>query len=392
MTSLLSEIVLFLGAAALIGFVMGWVLRSLRSAAAAQSHSHEGSEFRDGLSDEVHGLVTRLDEQDRGSKETISRMASEIEELRGLLENLPATHDESVDGKKSEEQARSRAEAAMRELDQIKSKFEELNQKHQDLQKSYHKVADRIVEYEREKMTDRGSRKPVDPHAERPVSRPKAAPSKPAAPASTNQKATDKSELDLGDIERSGEPAIAAGIFEENEPVRPDSGTPLSRAVKPLPPRSKPAEDVAAKSAKSASPPGSKKLGCTHPLSSIVGIPSDVRTRLEVLGVKNNQQLLQKCSTESGLNALCKSMGLKVDLLSRWASAADLSRLECMRKEDTPDLLNIGVESVQALANSKADILLNQLRSAPKSHGSATLEAAKKWIDEAKSLQPILRW
>ena len=113
MTTLLGEIVLFLGLSAFIGLVMGWMLHSLLAGRTPAFGSREVSNFRDGLSDEVHGLVTRLEEQDRGSKETISRMASEIEELRGLLENLPATSEESRAGDKPEAEALRRAEAAM---------------------------------------------------------------------------------------------------------------------------------------------------------------------------------------------------------------------------------------------------------------------------------------
>jgi Domain of unknown function (DUF4332) len=352
MTYLITEIAFYLGAAAVIGFLTGWLAQESRRRASKSRMAAEPTDSEavaEDLSEQLEWMKERLKEQESESNETVGRMASEIEQMRPLLESLSSGMEESARDMNSDRETRERAEQAAQELEEIEQKFKELAGQHEKLQSNYDKVADKIVEYETERI-QRLEQKLAPP--------------------------PDALFDDLPDLERSGGPLISGVIdLDEGEDLQKPVSVVTADPLDFEPPEAE----------------VSRPSGAARPLDMIPGLPKDVIGRMDVLGLRTNIDLLRKCATPSGLNGLSKSMGLSADSLSRWVAVADLLRLECVRKNDFPSLIETGIDSVESLATSSPDELSKKLQEFQESGEAIPLETVAKWIDEARSLGASVR-
>jgi len=429
MTYLISEIALYLGAAAVIGFLTGWLAQEPRRRASMSSSSGpvdaEAGASED-TNEQLEWLTTRMEEQERESNETIGRMASEIEQLRPLLESLSHGVEASARDTNTDRESRERAEQSARELDEIKHKFKQLATEHEKLQTNYDKVADRVVGYEKERLAGGLPKPPRRPKQEndlfvepafgvKPTPSARPAPSaKPDLPPEPRSKPIPspvikkasrslKKELlfdHLPVIERSGEPVITGVVdLDDLEILERHAKPAAASSVEFEAPESPEAPEIvsfqrpiadAEPAPKPQSVAGGMK-GMARSLDLVPSIPDDVIARMAVIGLKTNLDLLRKCATRGGLNALSMSMGLDMELLAQWTAAADLLRLECVRRDDIPALIDVGIDSVESLATSSADELSKQLHRSRKSRDKAPAEAVTKWIDEAKGLAAIVQ-
>lgn len=116
-------------------------------------------------------------------------------------------------------------------------------------------------------------------------------------------------------------------------------------------------------------------------LIDVEGIGPAYLKKLAAVGITSRAQLLQKDA--EGRQALSEAAGIGEGLLGKWVGQIELAGLEGLSDQDAEILVAGGVTSVQALAQSHADILNGTL---------IALNAEKNLVKEVPSVEQITGW
>ena len=118
--------------------------------------------------------------------------------------------------------------------------------------------------------------------------------------------------------------------------------------------------------------------------------------KLAAVGIQTTEDLLERCAQAAGRRALSEATGIGESSILRWSNHADLMRIKGVAGEYAELLEAGGVDTVKELRNRNADNLAEHLarvnadkkltRSVP---GPLVVS---KWIDQAKSLDPVISY
>jgi len=118
-------------------------------------------------------------------------------------------------------------------------------------------------------------------------------------------------------------------------------------------------------------------------LQEIEGIGATYAGKLESIGVKSVEALLEQGATPKGRKELAAKSGISEKLILRWVNMADLFRIKGIG-EEFADLLEAGgVDTVPELAQRKAENLHKKLEE---------VNAAKKLVRRAPNLTEVTKW
>ncbi len=133
-----------------------------------------------------------------------------------------------------------------------------------------------------------------------------------------------------------------------------------------------------------------------YKIDVIEGVGPSFAEKLAGVGIKTTDELLVRCAEAAGRRAVSHTTGIGESTLLKWCNHADLMRIKGVAGEYAELLEASGVDTVTELRNRNAENLAAKIarvnaekrliRSVP---GSLVLS---KWIDQAKTLDPVIRY
>lgn len=125
-----------------------------------------------------------------------------------------------------------------------------------------------------------------------------------------------------------------------------------------------------------------------YPLEEIRGLSSELKEKLEALGVTTTAVLIDRARTQKGRNELATQLGVHVSEITHYYNRADLMRLNGVGKEMSNLLEECGVDSIKELRNrvpANLQAKLKEVNDEQKiTHHAPTLTQVEAWIAQAK--------
>ncbi|MCK5740317.1 DUF4332 domain-containing protein [bacterium] len=135
----------------------------------------------------------------------------------------------------------------------------------------------------------------------------------------------------------------------------------------------------------------------SYKIDEIEGIGPAYAEKLKAAGVSSVNALLKRGSTKQGRKELVEATGFDASLLLKWVNAADLFRVKGVAGEYAELLEKAGVDTVKELRNRNA-VNLHTKMAEVNATGRALvrqlpgLATVKKWVEEAKKLDPMVTY
>lgn len=134
----------------------------------------------------------------------------------------------------------------------------------------------------------------------------------------------------------------------------------------------------------------------SYPVIDIEGIGSVFAGKLNAVGIKTTDQLLDSAKDPKGRKALATSTGIDESKILAWANKSDLMRIKGVAEEYSDLLEAAGVDTVKELKTRRADNLaakLAEINEAKKLVRQVPSEkSVADWIEQAKTLPPVLTY
>ena len=117
-------------------------------------------------------------------------------------------------------------------------------------------------------------------------------------------------------------------------------------------------------------------------------------TKLKAVGIRSTTKLLERARTAKGRRQLAEISGIPETHILKWANMADLMRVRGVA-EDYSELLGAaGVDTVKELKRRNAANLVARMAAINERRRLVQLLPSEKrvarWIDEAKTLEPMI--
>ena len=128
----------------------------------------------------------------------------------------------------------------------------------------------------------------------------------------------------------------------------------------------------------------------------IEGIGKVYMARLNELGIRTVEDLLDRCRTKQDRHRLAEESGFTDDQILTWANHADLFRINGVAGQYADLLEAAGVSTVPEMAMRNAENLTERIRQINEEKHLVrvvpSLRMVKKWIAEAKGLPRNLQY
>jgi len=132
-----------------------------------------------------------------------------------------------------------------------------------------------------------------------------------------------------------------------------------------------------------------------YPITDIHGISADIAEVLKSEGIRTTIGLLRVAKTPKQRLRIAQKIGTDTRDVLDWATAADRMRVRGVGAEYAELLRLAGVKTVSDLQFRNAQNLFERMREANKDKLVRLLPKEKtveRWIENAKKLQPIIRY
>jgi Domain of unknown function (DUF4332) len=132
-----------------------------------------------------------------------------------------------------------------------------------------------------------------------------------------------------------------------------------------------------------------------YPITEIRGIEADVALILKKEGIRTTIGLLRAAKTPKQRLRIAEKIGTDCKAVLDWATAADRMRVKGVGFEYAELLRAAGVKTVSDLKIRNPDNLVKRMGEVNKPRMVRLLPKAKtveRWIENAKKLQPIIRY
>jgi len=131
-------------------------------------------------------------------------------------------------------------------------------------------------------------------------------------------------------------------------------------------------------------------------LSVIEGIGEVYEAKLNEVGIKSTEALLEKGSTKKGRVELAEQTGVSEKLVLTWTNHADLMRIKGVGSQYADLLEAAGVDTVPELARRNAGNLVATMEEANEAKNLVRKLPAEKqvksWIEQAAKLPRVLEY
>ncbi|MGE0883727.1 MAG: DUF4332 domain-containing protein [Blastocatellales bacterium] len=131
-------------------------------------------------------------------------------------------------------------------------------------------------------------------------------------------------------------------------------------------------------------------------LRMIEGIGDTYAEKLEAVGVKTTDALLEQGATSKGRAAIAEKSGITETLILKWVNHCDLYRLDGAGEEYIDLLEAAGVDTVPELAQRNAENLYQKLvetnEAKKKVRKLPSADQVAKWVEQAKTLPRVITY
>jgi nucleotidyltransferase/DNA polymerase involved in DNA repair len=131
-----------------------------------------------------------------------------------------------------------------------------------------------------------------------------------------------------------------------------------------------------------------------YKIEAIEGIGDATTLKLEKAGIKTTGDLLKHCCDKKGRKSIAEMTGCSEKKILNWTNMADLMRISGVGEEFSELLKMSGVDTVKELRNRNAENLAAAMKATNEEKKlTRTVPSGKtvqKWIDHAKTLDPII--
>ncbi len=134
-----------------------------------------------------------------------------------------------------------------------------------------------------------------------------------------------------------------------------------------------------------------------YPIADIEGIGASYKKKLQGVGIRTTDQLLERARTPKLRSSLAAETGIEESRILKWANMADLMRVRGIGEEYSELLEAAGVDTVKELRKRRADNLAAAIAEA--NSGKRKLvrqlpgeKRVASWIEGAKALKPMLSY
>lgn len=132
----------------------------------------------------------------------------------------------------------------------------------------------------------------------------------------------------------------------------------------------------------------------SYKIEEIEGIGPSYAEKLAQANIATTDDLLKLCCDKKGRAATSESTGVSEGQLLKWANMADLMRISGVGSEFSELLEAAGVDTVKELRNRNAANLAEAMKACNEEKKlTRTVPSEKtvtKWVDQAKSLDPLI--
>lgn len=132
----------------------------------------------------------------------------------------------------------------------------------------------------------------------------------------------------------------------------------------------------------------------SYSIEEIQGIGPAYKEKLASADVKTTEALLKFCASKTGRSTFSEKSGVTENLLLDWVNMADMMRLNGVGGQFAELLKATGVDTVKELRTRNAENLTGALeeKNTEKNLAKTTpsLSMVTKWIEEAKTLAPLV--
>ncbi|MCL4865962.1 MAG: DUF4332 domain-containing protein [Gemmatimonadales bacterium] len=132
----------------------------------------------------------------------------------------------------------------------------------------------------------------------------------------------------------------------------------------------------------------------SYKIEQIEGVGPVYAEKLMAVGILTTDDLLAKCATATGRQYIATMTGLSEHLLLTWTNQADLMRVSGIGSEFGQLLESSGVDTVKELAQRNPENLVHVMERINEEKKLTrvvpALKTVEKWVDHAKSLEPML--
>jgi hypothetical protein len=129
----------------------------------------------------------------------------------------------------------------------------------------------------------------------------------------------------------------------------------------------------------------------SYKVVEIEGIGETYAKKLNAIGIRTTENLLQKGGSKKGRESIAKQTGLPESLILTWVNHADLFRIKGIAAQFSELLEAAGVDSVRELANRNAESLHAKLRATNNEYMLSgrvpSLASVKAMIASAKKMK-----
>lgn len=132
-----------------------------------------------------------------------------------------------------------------------------------------------------------------------------------------------------------------------------------------------------------------------YPITDIHGMSADIAEVLKSVGVRTTVRLLSVAKTPKQRLRIAERIGTDTKDVLDWVTAADRMRVRGVGAEYAELLRRAGVKTVSDLRFRNAQNFSERMREANKDKLVRLLPKEKtveRWIENAKKLQPIIRY
>jgi predicted flap endonuclease-1-like 5' DNA nuclease len=134
----------------------------------------------------------------------------------------------------------------------------------------------------------------------------------------------------------------------------------------------------------------------TYKIIDIEGIGPVYAEKLTAAGIKNSDDMLEKCAKPAGRKALAEATGISGKLILTWTNHCDLMRINGVGPQFSELLEAAGVDTVKEFRHRKAENLQPKLEeiNAEKNltNRVPSVKEVEKMIEQAKELEPMVEY
>lgn len=132
----------------------------------------------------------------------------------------------------------------------------------------------------------------------------------------------------------------------------------------------------------------------SYKITDIEGIGDVYAKKLDPVNIRTIGALLNKGCTKKGRQDLAAATGIDESLILKWVNIADLFRIKGIGSEYSELLEKAGVDTVKELRNRKPENLHAKIIEINEAHKLVrqlpSLKLVESWVEEAKSLEPMV--